>query len=185
MNYLLSCSCGRQHTVTRSQAGQKIECECGNMLQVPTLRELTNLPSADSGEDSPPPQARDGKTAWQGWRGPAIALASAGLIISLAYCGWFSLQRSLINTSYTADSEIAAGNELFDLYDPEELSLVWESYEVAGLRTKHPPEFYLWNRYAETRQRYALVSGSLAGVFAVIVVAIWWSARVRPTKQRV
>lgn len=184
MNYLLSCSCGRQHTVSRSQAGQEITCECGNTLQVPTLRGLTSLPSADPGESPLPPRASGERTAWQGWRGPAIALASAGLIISLAYCGWFSLQRSLIDTSYTADSEIAAGNELFDLYDPEELSLVWESYEVAGLRTKQPPEFYLWNRYAETRERYAMVSGSLAGFFAVMVAAIWWSARVRRTNKR-
>ncbi len=42
-DYLLPCECGREMVVSRVQAGDTIDCECGAKLCVPTLRGLAEL----------------------------------------------------------------------------------------------------------------------------------------------
>jgi hypothetical protein len=44
--FLLTCSCGQVVPVTRSQAGSRVECSCGQPLEVPPLRKLVHLPPA-------------------------------------------------------------------------------------------------------------------------------------------
>jgi len=44
--YLLTCACGRQHTVETRQAGESLACDCGSQVAVPTLRQLRQLPAA-------------------------------------------------------------------------------------------------------------------------------------------
>ncbi len=174
MDYLLSCDCGPEFTLNPSQAGQEIPCACGKSLSVPTLRGLSQLPRATKEENTPAKAV--GKRQWAGWQGPVIAAAFAGFLISLGCAGWFGLQRSMVDTSYTIESEIEAGDELFDTYSPEELSLVWNNYEEVGLGPKDPPDFFLWNLYAADRTKYAAISGSIAAVSGLIVVAVWLSA---------
>ena len=43
MEYLISCSCGKDIAIARSQAGQEVECECGNTVKIPTLRGFSDL----------------------------------------------------------------------------------------------------------------------------------------------
>ncbi len=42
-DYLLPCTCGKKIGVTKSQAGQTVRCTCGTELEVPTLRNLSEL----------------------------------------------------------------------------------------------------------------------------------------------
>jgi hypothetical protein len=42
--YLLSCSCGKSVSVALRQAGETVQCECGETLNVPSLRGLRQLP---------------------------------------------------------------------------------------------------------------------------------------------
>jgi hypothetical protein len=174
MDHLLKCECGQTHVVSRSQAGQEINCECGATIRVPTLRGIAKLPPAQPAESV---LAVEKSSIWQGWRGPAIALASAGFLIAVAFCGWFTTQRLGIDTSYTAESEIAGGDELLETYDPEDLSLVWDNFEKAGMVTKDRPEFYWWNKYADERATLAKISGAIAAGFGVLAIGIWLSAR--------
>jgi hypothetical protein len=60
--YLLSCRCGRELPVNRRQAGETVHCQCGALLEVPTLRRLTSLPRADEPAPAAPPSGD-----W-GWR---------------------------------------------------------------------------------------------------------------------
>ena len=115
------------------------------------------------------------RTPWSGWRGPTIALAAAGFLISAALCGWYGFQRSRIDTSYTADSEIAAGNELLAEYDPEQLSDIWRAFAKMSLRTKTPPPFHQWNLYASILERRALTSGAIAALFALVFLGVWFT----------
>ncbi|MCA9126232.1 MAG: hypothetical protein KDB22_04065 [Planctomycetales bacterium] len=179
MGYLLNCDCGREHTVQTSQAGQEIACQCGQTVKVPTLRSLTTLPPAEP-EKSSRKNVVDSQGIWQGWRGPAIAMCSAACLVAGAFASWFLLQRALIDTSYNADEEIARSNLVFDEYSPEELSLVWNSYEELGLGPKVRPEFYAWNSYAKAREYLALINGSISGFFGLAALCIWFSARRRP-----
>ncbi len=189
MDRLLTCECGREHTVSRSQAGQEINCDCGKILPVPTLRALSNLPLAQSAAEglekdnqrgSYTGQSNSTGSGWQGWRGPTIAVTSAGLLIATLACGWFLMQRWMINTSYTAESEIEAGNQIFDGYDPNELSETWMAFSKMGLRAKDPPDFHLWNLYAESRIEMAQISGGVAGLFAVLTFLLWVTVKKQP-----
>ncbi|MHC4405869.1 MAG: hypothetical protein ACYTG0_40010, partial [Planctomycetota bacterium] len=45
--YLLPCSCGQKIPVGATQAGGGLRCECGAELEVPALRELTQLDRAE------------------------------------------------------------------------------------------------------------------------------------------
>jgi type IV secretory pathway TrbD component len=122
-------------------------------------------------------EIRDAKqSVWTGWRGPAIAAAALGLVIS----GWFTtkflLQLQMLDTSHTMEREIEASNELFDAYAPEDLSLVWASYEEVGLRQQFVPDFERLRRYALARKYLALINGSVAAAFLMMVVGIWFSA---------
>lgn len=186
MDRLLSCECGREHIVAPSQAGQEIKCDCGKIVAVPTLRGLSKLPLATQAPTADYNTPASGASltagsgtnrAWQGWRGPAIAVASAGFFIALAACCWYSLQRLNIDTSYTVAQEIEAGNEMLDSYDANLLSNVWHGFGKMGLRSKEPPVFFMWNIYAQDRTRRALISGGIAATFAAIALGIGLSAR--------
>jgi hypothetical protein len=44
--YLLTCGCGATLSVDVGQAGERVWCQCGAMLDVPPLRKLRHLPVA-------------------------------------------------------------------------------------------------------------------------------------------
>ncbi len=190
MDRLLSCECGQTHRVARSQAGQEIKCDCGRILPVPTLRGLSELPLAESvpqdlGKSSGKATTRGAPTAshsgWQGWRGITMALAMAGCLIASVSCGWFTFQRSLVNTSYTVDQEIEAGNQAFNALDPNALSSVWYTFGRMGLRNKEYPNFYWARLYAEERVHYAQIAGGIALGFAAIGLVLWLTTKKRKT----
>lgn len=74
--YLLDCSCGKQVSVEPRQAGSHVRCDCGNLLEVPTLRGLRALPQAESGAE----QIRSVWTFRQ-------AVVTAGVLLSLILFG--------------------------------------------------------------------------------------------------
>ena len=91
MEHLLTCGCGRKILVSRSQAGQELSCECGQRLQVPTLRGFAELPVA--GPETLPAKPRAAsitaeseRRAWGGWRGTIMAISVAMLVISALPC---------------------------------------------------------------------------------------------------
>jgi len=180
MFHLLTCECGREITVTRKQAGQEIACACGRALRVPTLRGFSDLPLATTPATKaaqaglPTDQAL---SVWSGWRGPAIAVASVVFLIAGFATARFLYHRYLVDPSYTAVEEIAAGNQLFDEAHPEELSLAWEDYRKLRLGPKDRPLFYVIQKFAEEREFNAKISGAISLSAALVAGAIWLSAR--------
>ncbi|MBQ9873470.1 MAG: hypothetical protein IJM30_03310 [Thermoguttaceae bacterium] len=54
MKYCLTHHCGRSYPVEPRQAGQQIDCECGEKIQIPTLLKMKRLPEwNDEGAESP------------------------------------------------------------------------------------------------------------------------------------
>ena len=51
--YLLSCHCGRELTVEKTQAGTQVECDCGQSVEVPVLRKLTTLKKKTARSEKP------------------------------------------------------------------------------------------------------------------------------------
>ena len=48
--YILTCECGEQITVEARQAGRKIECSCGTIIDIPPLMAMRQLPMVDEDE---------------------------------------------------------------------------------------------------------------------------------------
>lgn len=84
-NYLLPCSCGRRATVSASMAGERVRCECGAELEVPTLRGLSNL----ARDESIARPARD--RAWTDRKRLIFALVVLGLAAG-AVAGYLAIQ---------------------------------------------------------------------------------------------
>ncbi len=180
MDRVLSCECGKEHHVSSSQAGQEIQCSCGKILPIPTLRRLRDLPLASAPTEQPATAANRGdlsRRQWQGWRGVALAIAMAGFSIAAIACGRFTLQRAMINTSYTAEQELQAGEAMIDALDPNGLSGMWYSFGQMDMRFKGYPDFYLIQLYAAERTQYALIAAAIAAGFAAIGVVIWLTNR--------
>ena len=81
--YLLPCSCGEKIAVDASQAGEQVRCVCGANLDVPSLRGLRQLETAEAAEPLP---ARSQPNAWglrQGLRLAGTLLMVAGLLPAL------------------------------------------------------------------------------------------------------
>lgn len=180
MDHLLTCTCGKEHVVNASQAGQEIPCTCGASVSVPTLRELSALPKATR-EDNTPPKRKKSEI-WRSWRGPAVAVATGICFIALVFSGRFLLQWSAMDTSHTTEQELSAGDQIFDEYSPEELSLVWNSYAEVGIGDKILPMYERIIRYAEDRMQRAIISGSIAILFGLIALSIIYSARLAANK---
>lgn len=175
MQYRLSCQCEKVHHVSTVQAGEEINCECGNTLAVPQLRELKALPPALEEEKT---SASDrSRSAWQTWRGPAIALTTGVAVTCALAALWFLFQLSFLDTSYDTEMEISNGNALFDEYSPEELSLVWNNYEEVGIGQKRLPDYEYVRQYALARKYLAGINGTIAAVFLILSFCIWLSAR--------
>lgn len=132
-----------------------------------------------AGEQSAAPQAAT-RSAWRGWRGPAIAFASAVVVIAGFAAGRFALQRYSVDTSYTSESAIEAGNEILNSYGPLDLTIVWSEYSTKGMGPKKRPDFYLWNKYARERSILAMISGGVSAFFALVAVGIWLTAPKTP-----
>jgi len=80
--YLLSCTCGQTTIVTASQAGETLRCNCGQDLEVPTMRGLRGLEQVEQGADERPLW-----TAQQGMIFLGLVIMLAGLAFS-AYLYW-------------------------------------------------------------------------------------------------
>jgi hypothetical protein len=169
MEYLLSCQCGLQHRVSRSQAGQELACGCGLRLQVPTLRGLSQLPLAGSNET----EATHEKSVWAGWRGITLAIASAIFLIFVLPCAYYLYERSLIDTSYTVTEELAAGVAEIDALDLNMMVVRWLDFEKNGLGPKSKPPFYYYKKAAQEREILSMVTGGVAAVAGLVAALVW------------
>jgi hypothetical protein len=73
--YLLTCNCGANLPVEVGQAGERVTCQCGAMLEVPPLRKMRHLPQAAATVAE--------STAWNPRRGVVAALAILAAVLGL------------------------------------------------------------------------------------------------------
>jgi hypothetical protein len=82
--YLLECSCGTKLPVEMGQAGGRITCSCGNVVDVPPLRKLRHLPT-DTTEVARP------TSTWSARKGVITAsLLLAGALAVINAWSWFT-----------------------------------------------------------------------------------------------
>lgn len=75
--YLLDCTCGERLAVGDQQAGGQVTCRCGNVLAVPTLRKLRDLPT----------QAAETTTPASATWGPRRQVLALGLVLAAVLLG--------------------------------------------------------------------------------------------------
>lgn len=193
MGFLLTCQCGKQHVVNKTQAGESISCSCGKQLEIPTLRGLTRLPvhapagpqtgdgdSVVPGASRTTPANRRGRkstVAWQGWRGPSMAVLTAVMVISAMFAAYYFWQRFSIDTTYTVENLIEEDRQLLAQADPIDLDQAWNDFAGYNLTQKRPPDFFMWNRYAAYRMYQGTVASAIAAVSGLLAAAVWISAR--------
>jgi hypothetical protein len=169
MEHLLSCGCGRKIPVLRSQAGQELTCECGQRLQVPTLRGFADLPTAQAAAI---PAASEARRAWGGWRGTIMALSLAVFVLFALPCAYFVFIRTQIDTSYTIETELAAGNANYDSFSIEQLAAEWSNFEKNGLGPKEKPWFFTLNLIAREQEILAAVTGAIATLAGLTALGV-------------
>ncbi|MCC6509855.1 MAG: hypothetical protein IT423_12150 [Pirellulaceae bacterium] len=159
MHYQITCSCGRKHAVTVSQAGQNLTCSCGNSLAIPTLRGLKELPPADTAV-APAPRPIDAKPSDR----PSILI---GLLVTIFFLAlpttiFFAYQRLTMDTSNTeqADREIAI--KQLDEASALMLSDAWTQYSSVALGLPAKPDFYYAEKKRKDTELYMAIAAGIA-----------------------
>lgn len=174
MDRLLSCACGEKIVVSQAQAGQQVSCgSCGAVVQVPTLRGLSELPLA---LDSLPPKAGDKSDTWS-WRGPVMAACLAGVLgFGIFSAREFNFYR-LTKTNMNAAIHIKAETEGLDEMSTDALLELWDDYSKLSLGPKRPPEYKLYNDFSAKSFRAGSITAGITALLAVIAAGMVWSAQ--------
>lgn len=125
--YLLPCACGKVIVIDASQAGQQIACECGKLLEVPTLRGVRELEPAPE-TASPSREATD----WNPSRGLVFAGSFVLFVIGAAvsYVGFKDLRAT---PNITREVETEAFDQLIDDMSLDEVYERWKLDREHGL----------------------------------------------------
>ena len=78
--YSITCRCGRKWKVEARQAGEQIDCSCGEKIEVPTLRGLALLPQVEVNEPA--------RSSWTRAQGIIFVAAIAWLAIGAVVTWW-------------------------------------------------------------------------------------------------
>lgn len=174
MERLLTCACGEKIVVSRSQAGQEVKCRaCGAANQVPTLRAMAELPVHQA---ATPTGSSSKQDTWSS-RGPVLAICMGGLILGAIYSGYqFYLYRGF-RVDFDANRHIELDAQGVDKSNADYLLTLWDGYSRMSLGPKSPAEYKLYNDYANRCFRAAAISGSIAGILALVAAGTLASAR--------
>lgn len=158
VEHLLPCTCGRSVAVQSRQAGQRVPCECGQLLDVPTMRDLSRLPQRETvGE----PLAR----AWTSRK----ALLSLGVLIAVI---GFSLTGYLYWQMPSIDP-VARGREIEEM--PLYLTWQWWRYYERGM-PRVPSDDFILTRQREAylrRWSYFTIGIGTLGLLVLGIGALW------------
>jgi hypothetical protein len=146
--------------VANSQAGEAISCACGQTVDVPTLRELRTLPTADA-------SAPGTRPAWSVARG-ALFVAGALMIASAALAVWqIAPRRARLEVSQPTFAELE-----FDVQTLSPLQAwdAWEHFRAQKLEYRATPKF-IEERAKYRELSYYLYAAVAAGAIGLLLMA--------------
>ncbi|MCY2995556.1 MAG: hypothetical protein NTY19_48045 [Planctomycetota bacterium] len=137
MQYLLPCgACGEKHVIEPRQAGRKISCGCGAVLEVPSLRGIRELAHTE------PTKKRRGGPTWSPARGIIFVVGMLVAVIGLLVAGYALLVWRNLDTSEPLPEDLIAVYAAIDQRTPEEVLLLWqEEVRNRGIGTYHVPAY--------------------------------------------
>lgn len=177
--YLIKCDCGTEHAVEASQAGDTIQCQCGRAIEVPSLRELKALPTAQSDAASKPKKTR----SWHPLQGVLFGLGAVLLVVGSLWAGGLFIHRSRLDLEPDPriQQQLEENLENIAKLDIEQTYKNWELVKQVGLGQRQPPA-YVINR--EFHEWWGKVAWGMLGVAAVGVGLIALSLVIKPQRQR-
>jgi hypothetical protein len=160
--YLLPCSCGRKIPVELRQAGETVKCDCGLLLEVPTLTRLKALQKADAVAEP-----KKAKTVWT--NGHRLTFFG-GLVIlaSIVMGGWLFWNRPIDPyANFTPEQMMQAAATR----TPLQSLLLWQMLVKSGL--EHHKR---WDEvvYADIQAQYKVycwIEGVVVGIGVALVAA--------------
>ena len=175
--YLMPCDCGAKITVTVSQAGDQLVCECGKNLDVPSFTQLQNLEPMAASEDT---AFRKRST----WTGLQALLFTGGLLTVVAASGGIGFAtylRSQIDTTDTIETIADDYLKFLDQRSPTELLEIWGNIRNKGLtdvRSLEIPEYVVnQQNYKRLTQLVYLASTAVAIGIGMTVTSLLIGAR--------
>jgi hypothetical protein len=150
MNYLLACkTCGNEIPVSTGQAGQTLQCRCGTPVEIPSIREMRELPVAE--------ETSSGGPVW-GLRQGLFFLGGAIAAATLAGIGVLWLMRPALVDVRAGISEA----ELSTLQAEVKATPLEESYMRYESVRPWPPQLFAEQKNTPT---YLLASQELIKAF--------------------
>lgn len=148
--YALTCSCGQTHLVEARHAGTTVHCPCGEVLQVPSLRELSALEPVDAQRPRPRLMA-----VW----GRHQALLAVGAIVTVS---------ALLGAAYLQNNK----PRLLDIerLSPPQTWALWQELRRGPDRRLSPGQQQFLQRLQDNRFRLRLMF-VLAGIGTVVMLA--------------
>ena len=176
MKYLLPCSqCGKQHEVQRTQAGEKLSCPCGNILDVPSFRGFQELKPVDARTSLPRVSSRPaGDLPRRLIVVAALLLIAIGVVVS-AYGGLLRTGIYVPERQSSVDPEV---DSRIDDLNPSEAFELWTAFRDEGLGPYQVPYRFMaeWTKgYFTFLLQVGL--GMIGGGIVLIGVTICWPSR--------
>lgn len=164
--YLLPCSCGQDVSISSSQAGGTVACDCGQQLAIPRLGELRQLPvEADS--------TAVGAKGWSFRFGAASAALVAATLLG-AVAGWFAVTEPAPPEPFNPAARQAFVDRQLDSSSPAELfrllKTVYEPLADKGLVKAEPPANKRIEEQIAQSRAFQFGLGTSAGIAAVMAV---------------
>ncbi len=166
--YLLPCECGKNNQVDVSQAGQQIRCECGQLVEVPTLRGVRELERSDE----PITESRK-STEWDATRGMIFAGSLLLFVIGAAtsYFGYDGLRKTPNIPREVEQEEFATAVDDLSIVEAYEL---WKTVQESGLGPRGNNVYVNIRAFRSRRQRI-LTTGivlCVVGLIGTVVASV-------------
>ncbi|QDV66946.1 hypothetical protein Poly24_06350 [Rosistilla carotiformis] len=165
--HLFTCPCGESFPISAAQAGQSIVCpHCNQSIQLPKLRDLKQLPSAQVAEEASPARG------WSGGQGLLFSVIFACLLASLGMSAWSSYRWLQIEKPPTRAMMIATGEKEIDTYEAPQLLEFWMNYGQPGMGVRRMPGYAQVQVYRDSWKRWAFVSYAVATVCLIGLITV-------------
>jgi hypothetical protein len=171
MKYSLPCPCGKTVAIEVSQAGQRVNCACGQQLEVPTMREIRQLPPLhDEAKTSPPRRLATGN--WSVAQRLVFSFGLAVCVLGFGIALYFqSARRSLPTQEEKWDTQLDTHLEMLENMDLEDAWGSWLEVREGGIGQFAPPR-YVQARIISDWWKDVVFVGLGIGVVGLVLIGI-------------
>jgi hypothetical protein len=171
--YLLPCECGKGIVIDASQAGQRIECSCGALLEVPTLRGVRELEPVQAATSGSRPTADWDSTRGMIFAGSLLLFVMGAAVVFFGYSG---LQAT---PNITREAEVKLFDKVIDEMTLDEVYEAWKGIREHGLGEQGQNAYVNIRNFRTGRLRIIATGMVLCVVGLLGSLGALWGGRAR------